>query len=131
MAHRETDSTTAGDVLRILIDNGLDGMARALETLMNEAMKLERAEFLGAAPHERTESRRGCAKGFKPREIRTRAGALRLAVPQVRDVEEPFHPRSLERGARSERALKLAIAEMYVQDVSTRRVAAVEAPSGT
>ncbi|MCE5245339.1 IS256 family transposase, partial [bacterium] len=55
MAHRETDSTTAGDVLRILIDNGLDGMARALETLMNEAMKLERAEFLGAAPHERTE----------------------------------------------------------------------------
>ena len=132
MAHRETDSTTAGDVLRILIDNGLDGMARALETLMNEAMKLERAEFLGAAPHERTEARRGYANGFKPREIRTRAGALRLAVPQVRDVEEPFYPKSLERGARSERALKLAIAEMYVQGVSTRRVAAVvEAPCGT
>ena len=132
MAHRETDSTTAGDVLRILIDNGLDGMARALETLMNEAMKLERAEFLGAAPHERTEARRGYANGFKPREIRTRAGALRLAVPQVRDVEEPFYPKSLERGARSERALKLAIAEMYVQGVSTRRVAAVvEALCGT
>ena len=132
MAHRETDSTTAGDVLRILIDNGLDGMARALETLMNEAMKLERAEFLGAAPHERTEARRGYANGFKPREIRTRAGALRLAVPQVRDVEEPFYPKSLERGARSERALKLAIAEMCVQGVSTRRVAAVvEALCGT
>lgn len=132
MAHHETDSTTAGDVLRILIDNGLDGMARALETLMNEAMKLERAEFLGAAPHERTEARRGYANGFKPREIRTRAGALRLAVPQVRDVEEPFYPKSLERGARSERALKLAIAEMYVQGVSTRRVAAVvEALCGT
>ena len=132
MAHHETDSTTAGDVLRILIDNGLDGMARALETLMNEAMKLERAEFLGAAPHERTEARRGYANGFKPREIRTRAGALRLAVPQVRDVEEPFYPKSLERGARSERALKLAIAEMCVQGVSTRRVAAVvEALCGT
>ena len=125
MAHRETDSTTAGDVLRILIDNGLDGMARALETLMNEAMKLERAEFLGAAPHERTEARRGYANGFKPREIRTRAGALRLAVPQVRDVEEPFYPKSLERGLRSERALKLAVAEMYVQGVSTRKVKAV------
>ena len=132
MAHRETDSTTAGDVLRILIDNGLDGMARALETLMNEAMKLERAEFLGAAPHERTEARRGYANGFKPREIRTRAGALRFAVPQVRDVEEPFCPKSAERGARSEHALKLAIAEMYVQGVSTRRVAAVvEALCGT
>ena len=132
MAHRETDSTTAGDVLRILIDNGLDGMARALETLMNEAMKLERAEFLGAAPHERTEARRGYANGFKPREIRTRAGALRLAVPQVRDVEEPFYPKSLERGARSERALKLEIVETYVQGVSTRRVAAVvEALCGT
>ena len=125
MAHHETDSTTAGDVLRILIDNGLDGMARALEALINEAMKLERAEFLGAAPHERTEDRRGYANGFKPRRLLTRSGTLQLAVPQVRDAEEPFHPQALERGARSERALKLAIAEMYVQGVSTRRVAAV------
>ncbi len=125
MAHHEPDSTTVGSVLRTLIDNGLDGMAQALETLMNEAMKLERAEFLGAAPHQRTDSRRGYANGFKPREIQTRAGALRLAIPQVRDTDQSFYPKSLDRGIRSERALKLVIAEMYVQGVSTRKVAAI------
>ena len=84
MAHRETDSTTAGDVLRILIDNGLDGMARALEALINEAMKLERAEFLGAAPHERTEDRRGYANGFKPRRLLRTVNSLENLNKQIR-----------------------------------------------
>ncbi len=125
MAHHEPDCTAAPDVLRILSENGLDGMARALEVLMNEAMRAERAEFLGAQPHQRTESRRGYANGFKPKSLRTRVGDLSLAIPQVRNAEEAFYPKSLERGIRSERALKLAVAEMYVQGVSTRKVKAV------
>jgi putative transposase len=44
-------------------------------------------------------------------------------VPQARGVE--FYPSALEKGVRSERALKLAVAEMYVQGVSTRKVAAI------
>ena len=36
-----------------------------------------------------------------------------------------FNPQSLERGLRSERALKIALAEMYVQGVSTRKVAKI------
>ena len=53
IARGEGDSVTAGDVLRILIDDGPEGMPRALATLMNAAMRLELAEFLGAAPYER------------------------------------------------------------------------------
>jgi transposase-like protein len=122
MAHHELDCTTAAGVLKILTENGLDGMASALQILMNEAMKLERSEFLGAAPHERSEERRGHANGFKPKSVNTRAGRLDLDIPQVRSTSEPFYPKSLEKGLRSERALKVAVAEMYVQGVSTRRV---------
>ncbi len=48
-----------------LIDNGLDGMGEALRILMNEAMKIERTDFLQATPYERTEDRVGHANGFK------------------------------------------------------------------
>ena len=68
------------------------------------------------------------ARWHRGRRLQTRAGALELAIPQVRgldDGEPGFYPRSLERGVRSERALKLALAEMYVQGVSTRKVMAI------
>jgi len=92
----------------------------ALQILVNEAMKIERCEAPGAGPYERTGDRRGYANGFKPKTLATRLGKLELQVPQTRDIE--FYPKSLERGVRSERALKLAVAEMYVQGVSTRKV---------
>jgi transposase-like protein len=91
-------------------------------------MKLERAQFLGAGPFERSDDRIGHANGFKPRRLQTRVGTLDLAIPQVRGLEDGtpgFYPQSLERGVRSERALKLALAEMYVQGVSTRKVLAI------
>ena len=111
------------DLLELLSDQGFDGMARAMQLLINEAMKLERSAALGARPFERTPLRRGQANGFKPKTIQTRLGPLALQVPQTRGVV--FYPSALERGQRSERALKLAIAEMYVQGVTTRKVTAV------
>jgi transposase-like protein len=86
-------------------------------------MKLQRAEALGSLPYQRTADRRGHANGFKPKTVQSRLGTLELQVPQTRGVE--FYPSVLERGVRSERALKLAVAEMYVQGVSTRKVAAI------
>jgi hypothetical protein len=111
------------DVLEILAECGFDGLAQALEILFNEAMKLERSAVLEAQPYERSERRRGYANGFKPKRLETRVGRLALAVPQTRGVA--FYPTALERGARSERALKVAVAEMYLQGVSTRKVTAV------
>jgi putative transposase len=126
MAHHEEQPTAIESVLELLSEHGLGAMADAMQTLLNEAMKIERAAFLGAAPGERTEERTGYANGFKGKALRTRVGELALQVPQVRPLPGGeslgFYPKSLERGLRSERALKLAIAEMYVQGVSTRRV---------
>ena len=124
MTHR-VDSTAIEQVVEVLIGEGLDGMSRAFAILMNEAMKVERSRFLGAGPYERTGGRLGYGNGYKPKTVKSRVGELRMAIPQVRDLPpgcEGFYPQSLERGLRSERALKVAVAEMYVQGVSTRRV---------
>lgn len=124
MTRPEDQSTTVRAALEFLAENGLEEMATAFEILINESMKLERSEFLRAEAFQRTEERRGYANGFKPKSLKTRLGKLDLAVPQVREVAdgESFYPKSLERGERSERALKLAVAEMYVCGVSTRKV---------
>ena len=87
-------------------------------------MELERQQHLGAAPYERDERRRGYANGYKQKSVAMRLGKITFDVPQMR--ESSFYPSALEKGIRSERALKLALAEMYIQGVSTRRVAITE-----
>ena len=104
----------------MLAEHGFDGMAQAMQLLLNECMKIERQQALGVGPYERSEERHGQANGFKPKTVKTRIGPLQLAVPQVRGAK--FYPQALERGSRSERALRLALAEMYVQGVSTSKV---------
>lgn len=127
----ETTPTEQGSafdlVLETLDAHGLAAMGEAMRLIVNEAMRLERQRFVGAAPHERTPARRGQANGFKPKTVTTRVGSITFDVPQVRDPVDGqrFYPSALERGVRSERALKLAVAEMYVQGVSTRKVAQV------
>lgn len=117
------DDTLLQTVCELLDEYGFDGLTEAVTVLLNEAMKVERAQHLKAAPYERTAERRGYANGYKPKTVKSRVGELSLAVPQVRDGD--FYPSSLEKGLRSERALKLALAEMYVQGVSTRKVAQI------
>ena len=103
-----------------LLENGLDGAGEALRILVNEAAKIERSAFLGARPYERTETRRDYANGFKPKTVLTRHGELTFQVPQVRSGD--FYPSALEKGTRTDQAVNLALAEMYIQGVSTRRV---------
>jgi putative transposase len=122
MTHQE-QSNALDSIMELLAEHGFEGMAQAIEILFNEAMKLQRNAALGALPYQRTADRRGHANGFKPKTVKSRLGTLELQVPQTRGVE--FYPSVLERGVRSERALKLAVAEMYVQGVSTRKVAAI------
>ncbi len=123
MTRHDPDPKTIATALELLTDHGFEGMAGCLEALLNEAMRIERSAYLGAGPYERSDGRRGYANGFKPKHVDTRLGSLALEIPQVRDLDpgvEPFYPKALERGDRSERALKLAIAEMYVCGVSTQ-----------
>ena len=128
MPNHEVDATPFRAALESLVEQGFEGMANAMTILLNEAMKLERAHFIGAEPYQRSVDRRAHANGFKPKSVKTRAGELELRVPQVRGIaegESGFYPSALERGVRSERALKLALAEMFIQGVSTRKVRAI------
>ena len=81
MAH-DVQSTRFDELLQLLSEHGFDGMSEAIEILMNEAMKLERAEAIGALPYERSDKRRGYANGFKPKTVNSRLGRLELQVPQ-------------------------------------------------
>ena len=123
MTHRQ-HGNAFDDAMELLIENGFDGMANVLQILLNEAMKIEREDVLAAGAYQRTPDRKGYANGYKPKTVDTRMGRITVDVPQVRgDVE--FYPSALEKGCRSERALKVAIAEMYVKGISTRRVTSV------
>ena len=106
-----------------LLANGLDGAGEALRIWVNEASKLERNHYLQARPNERTDARVDYANGYKPKTIMTRVGELTFDVPQVRN--SGFYPSALEKGSRTEQALNIALAEMYVQGVSTRKVIAI------
>lgn len=119
----QTHYTLPDAFIEQIAEQGLDFLPELIRTVINAAMEIERRKYLGAAPYERTPERRDQANGFKPKTMATRLGKITFSVPQVRKGE--FYPGALERGLRSERALKLALAEMYVQGVSTRKVAAI------
>ena len=123
MTH-QTQSELLNTVLQLFTREGLEGFAEGIRLLVNEAMRLERADILQAEPYERTEARLGRANGFKPKTVATRMAPITFSIPQVRDGIA-FYPSALDKGVRSEQALKLALAEMYVQGVSTRKVTAV------
>src|SRR6266511_4056241 len=126
----QTQDTIVAALMEQLIAEGSDGMAQVFTTLFNLAMRLERERFLGAGLYERNPDRRGYANGYKSKTLDTTAGTVTVDVPKAAGIDEPFYPQSLKRGRRSSRAVMLAIAEMYVQGVSTRDAAKVMAEFG-
>jgi len=117
------DCTLPKEYLEKLTAEGLEGIPEMIQILVNEAMRIERERYVNAKPYERKEERRGHANGYKDKTVKTRVGEITFEVPQVR--EGGFYPSALEKGMRSERALTLTLAEMYVQGVSTRKVSAI------
>lgn len=106
----EVEYSLPEEILEPIVKQGLDVLPELIETLVNAAMEVERQHCLRAGPYERSPLRRGHANGYKPKTVATRLGKLTFAVPQVR--EGGFYPNALEKGVRSKRALKLALAEM-------------------
>jgi putative transposase len=114
--HRRPDAQMVQEVL--LDDAGF--LREIVERVLQEVLEAEMTEHVGAAPHERTDARKGHRNGHKPRTLRTRVGTLNLLVPQ--DREGSFSTRLFARYQRNEKALVLALMEMYVEGVSTRKV---------
>jgi len=114
--HRRPDTRMVQEVL--LDDTGF--LREIVERVLQEVLEAEMTEHIGAAPYERAENRKGHRNGHKPRTLRTRVGTLNLLVPQ--DREGTFSTRLFCRYQRNEKALCLALMEMYLEGVSTRKV---------
>jgi putative transposase len=114
--------TIDGETLQGLFQ-GDTGLAKLLEQVLNQVLEAQVSEQLGAERYERSEERRGYRNGMRPRKLTTRVGQLTLRVPQVREGQ--FSPELFARYQRSEQALVLALMEMVVNGVSTRKVTAI------
>ena len=97
-----------------------DLLRQMLTTIVQQTLEQEFTRFLGAAPHERTQARRGWRNGHRTRHFTTRVGSLELRIP--RDRAGLFQPALFARYERSEQAFLAALVEMYVQGISTRKV---------
>jgi putative transposase len=114
--HRRMAEEVAQGIL--LDDPGF--LKEIVERVLQELLEAEMTEHIGAAPYERGDGRTGHRNGHKPKMVRTRVGTLNLLVPQ--DRQGTFSTRLFSRYQRNEKALVLALMEMYVEGVSTRKV---------
>ena len=123
----ENNCTLPSELLAQIANEGLSCLPELIRTLINTAMRVERQQHIGFGPYERSDERQAHANRYKPKTVTPRVGQITFDVPQVRTGN--FYPQALEKGAQgvpgSERALTLALAEMYVQGVSPRKVAAI------
>ena len=120
---RQEQSADLMEWMQTVLAADRDVLAEVLRAGIQALMEAERDEHVNAAPYERGEQRRTQRNGYRDRIHRTRVGTLRLRVPRTRDGE--FFPSLLERYQRSEGALVSALAECWVQGVSTRKVAKI------
>jgi len=109
--------------VKALLREDEDFLRALVRTALQEVLEAEMTEALGAEKCERTAERRGYRSGYYGRTLITRIGKLELRVPQ--DRAGRFSTELFERYQRSEPALVAALAEMYVQGVSTRKVKAI------
>jgi len=116
-------SRAAGANLKALMAEDQDFLRHVVREAMQQILEAEMTDTVGAEPGERTELRLGYRAGHYPRTLITRVGKLELRVPRDRDGR--FSTELFERYQRSEKALVSALAEMYVQGVSTRKVKAI------
>lgn len=95
-------------------------LAKLLERLLNQTLRMESAEVIGATSYERTEGRKDYRNGTRERTLNTRIGSLTLSVPRHR--YQAFHSTMFENYQRNEQALLTTMLEMVVQGVATRKI---------
>lgn len=113
---------------QITLDDGIvhrlfqrdGGLSKLVEQVLNQVLEAQVGEHLQAAPYERTEERQGYRNGYRERKLKTRVGPITLDVPLVRNGA--FSTELFSRYQRSEQALIVALMDMVVNAVSTRKV---------
>ena len=76
--------TVGQDLLPGLL-NGQDGLAKLVESVLNQILEAQVSESLNADKYERHDERAGYRNGYRPRQLYTRVGPVTLLVPQTRD----------------------------------------------
>ncbi len=107
-------------LLSNLLSGGKEGLGERVESVLNQVLEVQAGEQLGAGRYERREERTGYRNGYRARHLYSRVGPLTLRVPQFRDGA--FSTEIFQRYQRSEQGLVLALMEMVVNGVSTRKV---------
>lgn len=108
---------------KALMEGQKDFLKPLVQEVVQQVLAAEMQEAVEAERYERTDGRKSYRSGYYRRGLITRVGRLELRVPQ--DREGRFSTELFARYQRSEQALVAALAEMYVQGVSTRKVKAV------
>jgi putative transposase len=96
------------------------GLKELLTWFLNQVMLLEALQQTGAEPYQRIDGRKAHRNGYKKRSLKTRVGEITLDKPQLR--ESSFETKIFDKYSRVEKALINAIAESYLQGVSTRKI---------
>jgi putative transposase len=110
------------EVKQILAEDQ-DLLKAMVTATLQQTLEAEMDGALAAEKSERTANRLGYRSGYYGRTLITRIGKIELRVPQ--DRQGRFRTEVFERYQRSEKALVMAMMEMYLQGVSTRKVKAV------
>ena len=97
-----------------------EGMRKLTASFLNEVMLHEAEEQIQARPYERTGKRKAHRNGTRPRLLKTIHGEIELDKPQIREF--PFKTKVFERFSRVEESVRVAVAESYLEGVSTRKV---------
>lgn len=117
----KSNGTGVNAVAQAALTDDPDFLREIVERTLQEILETEMTAHLGAERYERSTGRKGQRNGYKPRTLHTRVGTLTLLVPQ--DRESTFSTQLFARYQRNEKALVLALMEMYLEGVSTRKVA--------
>jgi len=119
----ETKITLNAAQVKTVLMEQPDFLQPVVQAAVQSILEVEMEECLQAGKHERSEGRLGYRSGYYRRRLITRVGTLVLRVPQDRAGQ--FSTQVFEQYQRSEKALVASLAQMYVQGVSTRKVAAI------
>ena len=109
---------------QLFLGNSQDsGVAKLLESILNQVLQAQVTEQVEADRYERSENRKGYRNGSYPHQLHTRVGSITLSVPRIRGAK--FTTELFMRYQRSEQALILTMMEMVVNGVSTRKVSQI------
>ena len=102
-------------------EHPLDAFIRlAARYMLQAALEQEVEDFLGRAHYKRGKRKhQEWRNGYEEGKVTTAEGLLEVALPRVRETEEPFHSHLSPLLKEGSNALGQMVTEMYVRGLST------------